>query len=83
MSKNMTPRQVEILVLIRDTRRSYGYSPTLQEIADELGISKVTVFEHIEALIAKGLLTRRPNTARSLKLTSLGTVRMTLIRKRG
>lgn len=66
----MTPRQLEILTLIRDTRRSDGYSPTLQEIADELAISKITVFEHVETLIKKRMLTRRINRARSLELTS-------------
>jgi repressor LexA len=67
----MTPRQLEILTLIRDTRRSHGYSPTLQELADELGISKITVFEHVETLIRKGLVTRRSNRARSLEVTGL------------
>lgn len=66
----LTPRQMEILTLVRDGRRQDGYSPTLQEIADELGISKITVFEHVEALLDKGLLTRRSNKARSLELTS-------------
>ncbi len=66
----LTPRQLEILTLIRDGRRSDGYSPTLQEIADELGISKITVFEHVEALLGKGLLSRRSNKARSLELTA-------------
>jgi repressor LexA len=56
--------------MIRDSRRSHGYSPTLQELADELGISKITVFEHVEALLKKRLLTRRSNRARSLELTS-------------
>lgn len=66
----ITPRQIEILTLIRDWRRSEGCSPTLQEIADELGISKITVFEHVEALLEKRMLTRRSNRARSLELTS-------------
>lgn len=66
----VTPRQLEILTLIRDGRRNDGYSPTLQEIADELGISKITVFEHVEALLKKGLLSRRSNKARSLELTA-------------
>ena len=66
----LTPRQLEILTLIRDGRRNDGYSPTLQEIADELGISKITVFEHVEALHKKGLLSRRSNKARSLELTA-------------
>jgi repressor LexA len=38
----------------------------MQELADELGVSKVTVFEHVEALIRKGALSRDPNKARSL-----------------
>ena len=66
----LTPRQVEILTMIRDGRRSDGYSPTLQEIADQLDISKITVFEHVEALLKKGLLKRRSNRARSLELTA-------------
>jgi repressor LexA len=66
----LTPRQLEILTLVRDGRRNDGYSPTLQEIADELGISKITVFEHVEALHKKGLLSRRSNKARSLELTA-------------
>jgi repressor LexA len=66
----LTPRQIEILTLIRDGRRRDGFSPTLQEIADELGISKITVFEHVEGLLEKGLLTRRSNRARSLELTA-------------
>jgi len=67
----LTPRQLEILTYIRNARRRLGYSPTLQEIADELGISKITVFEHVEVLIRKGMLTRHSNRARSLELTSL------------
>lgn len=66
----LTPRQLQILTMIRDARRSQGYSPTLQELADHLGLSKITVFEHVEALLKKGLLTRRSNRARSLELTS-------------
>ena len=68
-SRRLTPRQLEILTLIRDGRRRDGYSPTMQEIADQLGVSKVTVFEHVEALIEKGLLRRLPHKARSLEVT--------------
>lgn len=66
---NLTPRQLNILQLIRDSRITHGYSPTMQELADALGISKVTVFEHVEALIKKGALTREPNKARSLSIS--------------
>ena len=65
---NLTPKQLRILRLIRDYRIAHGYSPTMQELADELGVSKVTVFEHVEALIKKGVLHREPNKARSLSI---------------
>ena len=64
----LTPKQAEIFRLIRDARMTHGYSPTMQELADELGVSKVTVFEHVEALVTKGALLRDPNKARSLSL---------------
>ncbi len=66
---NLTPKQLRILQLIRDWRVRRGYSPTMQELADEIGVSKVTVFEHVEALIKKGALVREANKARSLSIT--------------
>jgi repressor LexA len=65
---NLTPKQMRVLRLIDSYRRSKGYSPTMQELADQLGVSKVTVFEHVEALIKKGALERDSNKARSLTL---------------
>ncbi len=66
---NLTPKQMHILTRIRDLRLAQGYSPTMQELADELGVSKVTVFEHVEALISKGALVRKANKARSLEVS--------------
>jgi repressor LexA len=66
----LTPRQLQILRLIRDYRRQNGYSPTMQEIGDELGLTKVTVFEHVGALEEKSLLVRGPkHKARSLRVS--------------
>jgi repressor LexA len=65
----MTPRQLEILRMIRDFQNSNGYSPTMQELAEALGVTKVTVFEHVGTLVDKGLLRRSPHKARSLELT--------------
>ncbi|MEM7575964.1 MAG: transcriptional repressor LexA [Planctomycetota bacterium] len=69
MALNLTPKQLKILNRIRETRLTRGYSPTMQELADELGVSKVTVFEHVEALIKKGALVRQKNKARSLEVS--------------
>ena len=65
---NLTPKQLRIFEFIRQHRSHKGYSPTMQEIADSLGVTKVTVFEHVEALIKKGALVREANKARSLSI---------------
>ena len=70
MSMSLTPQQIRIFRFVRNYRNSKGYSPTMQEIANELGVSKVTVFEHVEALIEKGALVRTPNKARSLEIAT-------------
>jgi repressor LexA len=62
-----TPRQMDVLKFIKEYRDRHTYSPTMQEIGDFLHLSKVTVFEHVEALERKGLLRREgKHKARSL-----------------
>lgn len=65
---SLTPKQLRVLTYIRDYTRARGYAPTMQELADEFGVSKVTVFEHIAALHKKGFLRRSRHKARSLQL---------------
>lgn len=67
---NLTPRQLDVLVAIRDYRYLHGVSPTMQELADQLGTSKVTIFEHVGALEKKNLLKRDKHKARSLEITT-------------
>ena len=68
--QTVTPRQMDILKFVRDYRARHAYSPTMQEIGDFLGLSKVTVFEHVGALEKKGLLRRQAkHKARSLALS--------------
>jgi repressor LexA len=65
---NLTPRQVDVIVAIRNYRHLHGYSPTMQELADQLGTSKVTIFEHVGALEKKRILRRDKHKARSLEI---------------
>ena len=68
----LTPKQLRVLTLVRDYQRKHGYSPTMQELAETLDITKVTVFEHVTGLEKKGLLRRSRHRARSLELTEHG-----------
>lgn len=65
---NLTPRQLDVVVAIRNYRHIHGYSPTMQELADQLGTSKVTIFEHVGALEKKRVLRRDKHKARSLEI---------------
>jgi len=66
----LTPRQLQLLRVIASSLDSRCYSPTIAELADELGISRSTAFEHIAELRKKELLRASPGKARSLRPTS-------------
>ncbi|MEZ6189500.1 MAG: transcriptional repressor LexA [Planctomycetota bacterium] len=66
---NLTQRQHQIVKYIWKYRKSKGLAPTLAEIAGHLGISKVTVHEHISQLEGKGALEKEPFLSRSTRLT--------------
>jgi repressor LexA len=68
VTRPATPRQAEILTFVRDYTHKNGYSPTYEEIAEKFDISKVTVFEHLSTLQARGLVYREKHKARSLRL---------------
>ena len=70
LAMNLTPRQLDVLVAIRNYRHIHGYAPTMQELADQLGTSKVTIFEHVGALEKKRVLRRDKHKARSLEIVA-------------
>ena len=66
---NYTPKQLRILNIIHDFNKNNGVTPTLQEISKIVGVSPVTVFEHMKALEKKGAITRRTHSARSAEIS--------------
>jgi len=67
-----SPKQLQLLRQLTLFQHDHGYCPSMQELGDMLGISKVTVYQHVRALERKGLLTRLPNRARSLHVVGDG-----------
>lgn len=65
----VTPKQLEVLKVIARFEAKQCYSATIGEVAEKLGTSRTTVFEHIAALREKGLVTRSKGKARSSRLT--------------
>ena len=62
-------RQKQIVDYIRQYIEKYGYSPTLAEIAEAIGVSSLaTVHEHIQTLAQKGVLKRYDGAVRGIEL---------------
>jgi repressor LexA len=66
---NITPKQLRILKFIQAFTESNHYSPTLQEIADEIGVSKITILDHLRALERRGIIRRQRYLSRSIEVT--------------
>ena len=64
----LTRRQREVYEFVRSFVAEHGYSPSLEEIGGELGLSSVaTVHKHVQHLVAKGYLRKAWNRSRSVE----------------
>ena len=71
--RELTPRQQEILQLIRDRIEATGLPPTRAEIAQEFGFrSPNAAEEHLKVLARKGALELLPGASRGIRLTNGG-----------
>jgi SOS-response transcriptional repressor LexA len=66
-----TKKQQELLQFIGDFLKEHAYAPSYREVMVALGYKSVsTVAVHVDALIAKGYLTKSDKSARSIRLAS-------------
>jgi repressor LexA len=71
--RDLTPRQQEILQLIRDRIEASGLPPTRAEIAKEFGFRSPNAAEdHLRVLARKGVLELLPGASRGIRLTDGG-----------
>lgn len=68
MELMLTEKQIRVLRYFRDYRREKGISPTLDEAARALGVSKITVHEHLNQLTRKGAIHRDRAKARAVAI---------------
>jgi repressor LexA len=71
--RDLTPRQEEILNLIREWIETTGVPPTRVEIAQRFGFSSPNAAEqHLKVLAKKGVLDLVPGTSRGIRLKGGG-----------
>ena len=63
-----TEKQLRIMEFIQQFRAERGISPTLEEIAKNFGVTKITIYEHINQLERKGAIRREKFRARSIEI---------------
>lgn len=69
MSITLYKKQRQVFDFISQFIKKYGYSPTLQEIANAIGVSSLgTVHEHLKVLEGKGVLKRTGGVDRGITL---------------
>ena len=62
-------RQRQIVDFIAQYIQKNGYSPTLQDIADSIGVSSLaTVHEHLQALVKKGVIRKYEGAVRGIEV---------------
>lgn len=64
----LTPRQADVLLLVRNHRHLHGYAPSIREMATSLGISRATIVSHIERLEKKGMIRRTKGCHRTIEV---------------
>lgn len=68
MNPMLTEKQIRVLRYFRDYRRQRGIAPTLEEAARALGVSKITIHEHLNQLSRKGAIHRDKAKARAVAI---------------
>ncbi len=69
MAVTLYRRQKQIVGFIKQYIDKYGYSPTLGEIAEAIGVSSLaTVHEHLGALVKKGVIKKFEGAVRGIEL---------------
>ena len=68
MNMMLTEKQIRVLRYFRDYRRENGIAPTLDEAAQALGVSKITIHEHLNQLSKKGAIHRDRAKARAVAI---------------
>lgn len=68
MTMMLTEKQIRVLRYFRDYRQEHGIAPTLEEAAQALGVSKITIHEHLNQLSKKGAIHRDRAKARAVAI---------------
>nr|WP_026361095.1 transcriptional repressor LexA [Amycolatopsis nigrescens] len=74
VDESLTPRQQQVLQVIRDWVERFGYPPSVREIGEQVGLTSTSSVSHqLRALQRKGYLRRDANRPRAVGVLSADT----------
>lgn len=80
MAVTLYKRQRQIVEFINQYIQRHGYSPTLAEIAEAIGVSSLaTVHEHLQALEKKGIIRKYEGAIRGIELVNKDVVNVSTV----
>ncbi len=80
MAVTLYKRQRQIVEFINQYIQRHGYSPTLSEIAEAIGVSSLaTVHEHLQALEKKGIIRKYEGAIRGIELVNKDVVNVSTV----
>jgi repressor LexA len=71
----MTPKQMKVFEFVRDFIGTWGYAPSLAEIASRMKVCKVTARQYLQALERQGLISRRRYGRRAIEIEPVSRTR--------
>jgi repressor LexA len=66
--KNLTDKQEEILLFIKEKIKESGFPPTVREMGDHFGITVKGAYDHLKAIEKKGYVRCGPNKSRAIEI---------------
>ena len=63
-----TDRQMEIMEFLQQFFQERKTSPTLEEVAQAFGVTKVTIHGHLKGLEERGAIRRTPHLSRAIEI---------------
>lgn len=67
-AKNLTLRQADVLITLRNLHHLNGYTPSIRELCTATKRARGTVMQHLQALNRKGAIRIHPRKARAIEI---------------
>lgn len=71
MTRKLDDPRGQVLDAIRISVRERGYPPSIQEIAEAVGLARSTVHHHLRALAETGVISRPAGRARAIVIADI------------